>query len=260
MREYWSSSKLADRIRGTEKPFALGIEDWNRWETKAKSKHPIRYWIAEELFDWVQRVVFYIPNKIWDVKYYIVNRWVDQSHALVAHRKHIKPGKWCDLDNRILFCLFDELADYVEIEKANRNVDWYRENHKNPKWWQVGRWRTKTWRNPEAGLDYLRWESNLTDEGEPDHQAQGAVEIMELYNWWTTIYPNRPDPYEVSGWSKYCEERREAGDHFLEERTDEDRERVGVMLDMHTKIEQKYLDEEQEMLIRLIKVRGRLWT
>jgi hypothetical protein len=45
-----------------------------------------------------------------------------------------------------------------------------------------------------------------------------------------------------------------------EEKTPEEKERVSKMLDECHKIEQAYETEDEEMMIRLIKVRHGLWT
>lgn len=264
---YWSCTKFADRIRGTAKPSALDGDGWKKWKQDAKKKHPVRYWIADEGLDHLQDFVMWPVDTLYSVKYYIVNRWIDQSHALVAHPKHIKPGQWMDLDYRILYCLFDELVDFVEIEKAYSNYRWQEEKLKELKWWQGGRWRTRTWRSAEAGIDHLKWEMTLTDEdwiddksqAKPTAQAISAREILELYTWWTESYPNRPDPFDASGWSAHCEDKRERGIGFMETDPLEDREETNKILDKSRLIEEQYKKEDEEMLIRLIKLRGNLW-
>jgi hypothetical protein len=267
MTNYWSCSKFADKIRGSEKPYALSGKDWKAWDAEAKRKHPIRYWIAEEAFDKIQKFLNWPIDKLYNIKYHIVNRWIDESHALVAHPKHIKRGKWRDLDSRILICLFDELVDFVEIEKAYSNYRWSEEKQKGMKWWQVGRWRTRTWRSAEAGLNHLEWEMTLTDEewleedkkheAKPTVQAENAKEIIELYKWWTEVYPNRPEPMKVSGWSAYCDSKSDGIFDIFEK---DDGVDTGPMLDKIREMEKAYEEEDTQMLIRLIKIRGSLWT
>jgi hypothetical protein len=268
MREYWSSTKFADWLRGVKKPLAETANGWKKWDAEAKAKHPIRFWIVEEGFDKIESFIKWPVNKLYDVKYYVVNRWIDQSHALVAHPKHIKPGQYRDFDYRILVCLFDELVDFVEIEKAYSNYRWNEEKQKGMKWWQVGRWRTRTWRSAEAGLAHLEWETTLTDEewiddksqAKPTLQAEVAKETIALYKWWTETYPNRPDPMDESGWSAYCDDKRDRGIEFLEDDPEEDKHDTGAMHDKMREMEKAYDAEDTEMLIRLIKIRGSLWT
>ena len=267
---YWSIGPFADWLRGVDKPHSGTGDEWKKWENEAKAKQPIRYWIVEEGLDYIQNTVMWIPDKLYSLKYYVVNRWIDQSNALVAHPKHIKPGQYMDLGYRILHCMFDELVDFVEIETAYLNYRWDEDKQKGMKWWQVGRWRTRTWRSPEAGIEHLKWQIGLTDEewldddkkheAKPTSQAISAQEILDLYKWWTEIRLKRPDPYDVSGWSAHCEDQRKRGIGFMETDPLEDRAKTKAMLDQHRAIEAEYDREDTEMLIRLIKIRAHLWS
>ena len=273
---YWTCSEFADWLRGTPKGGAKTSEDWDEWYKTASAAHPIRYWIAEEGLDYLQKIVYYIPDKLNDVRYYINNRWVSRSHSLTAHPRDIQPGSWSDVGNRFLPCLFNELVDFVEIEQAWHHVMWddeAREKFKTP-WWRSGWLRWRTWRCPEAGLAHLNWASTLTNEefldddkkseAVPTRQAIAAREIIELYTWWTTTYRNRPDPMDASGWSEYCEVSRAANGGSLSWSSSKDTPEMRKMSDKAhkalRKIEAAYTKEDEQMMIRLIKIRENLWT
>jgi hypothetical protein len=271
---YWTIGKFADWLRGTPKLKCGTSEEWDAWYADAAKAHPIRYWIAEEGLDYLQTIVYYIPDRLNDIRYYINNRWVTRSHALTAHPRDIKPGAWMDVGNRFLPCLFNELVDFVEIEQAWHHCLWSDEARTEFEvpWWRSGWLRWRTWRCPEAGLEYLKWASGLTNkdfikEGEkeePTYQAIAAKEIIELYTWWTVTYPNRPDPYEASGWSAYCEASRLANGGKLSWSSSKDSPEMRKMSDKAhkalRKIEAAYEKEDEAMMIRLIKIRGSLWT
>ena len=270
---YWSCSKFADWIRGTAKLGAGTSEQWDEWRTTAQMKHNSRYWLAEEALDAVQNFVNYPMDKLNDVRYYINNRWVSKSHALTADPRDIRPGSWCDVGNRFLPCLFKELVDFVEIEQAWHHCMWSDEAKTKfaVPWWRSGWLRWRTWRCPEAGLEYLRWAETLTnkdfiEEGEkeePTHQAIAAKEIIELYTWWTTTYRNRPDPYEASGWTNYCELSRLQNGGRLSFSSDKTPEMKAMSDTAHEKLrelEAAYEAEDEAMMIRLIKIRQSLWT
>jgi hypothetical protein len=273
---YWSCSKFADWLRGTAKGGAKTGEGWNEWEDKAKRYNPVRYWLAEEGLDYVQNFVYYIPDKIYAIKYYLNNRWVTRTHALTAHPRDIARGEWCDVGNRFLPCLFNELVDFVEVELAWWHLAWNEEERSkyNMPWWAVGWWRIRTWRCPQAGLDNLEWQRNLRwkeDEvgadfeglGELTPQAVKAQEILDLYTWWTTTYRNRPDPHEASGWSAYCEASRIANNGRLSwgnDKSPELKKMSDKALKSLQKIEANYEKEDEAMMIRLIKIRHGLWT
>ena len=271
--QYWSCTKFADWIRGTKK---LGIgtsEQWDEWNTVAQMKHSFRYWIAEEALDAVQNFVNYPLDKLNDIRYYINNRWVSKSHALTADPRDIKPGNWSDVGNRFLPCLFKELVDFVEIEQAWHHCMWSDDAKTkfDVPWWRSGWLRWRTWRSPEAGMEYLRWASTLTNRDlieedvapEPTYQATSAKEIIELYTWWTVTYRNRPDPYEASGWTAVCEESRAANGgklHFGTEKDPALKKKSDKAHKLLRKIEEAYEKEDEEMMIRLIKIRQSLWT
>jgi hypothetical protein len=274
---YWSCSKFADWVRGTPKLGAGTSEQWDEWDSKAKRYNPIRYWLAEEGLDYVSNVVYFIPDTLHSIKYYINNRWVSRTHSLTAHARDIKPGQWCDVGNRFLPCLFNELVDFVEIELAWWHIAWDDEARKQfqAPWYARGWFRWRTWRNPACGLANLEWQRNLVwneDElldkddpryGKPTFQAIKAQEILDLYTWWTTTYRNRPDAYEASGWTAACEAQREANGGKLSWSTPKDPVLKKAQTKAHKllqKIEADYEAEDEAMMIRLIKVRHGLWT
>ena len=271
---YWTCSKFADWLRGTTKIKAGTSEEWHEWENRAKQAYPIRWWIAEEGLDYVQKFVYYIPDRLNDIRYYINNRWVSRSHALTAHAQDIKPGSWCDVGNRFLPCLFNELVDFVEVEQAWHHCMWNDEAKTKfaVPWYRKGWLRWRTWRCPEAGMEYLKWASTLTNkeflqEGEkeePTYQANIAKEIIELYTWWTVTYRNRPDPYDASGWTDHCEAMRVKypGSFMasLNSKDPADKKASDKAHKLLRKIEAQYEKEDEQMMIRLVKIRGSLWT
>jgi hypothetical protein len=273
---YWSCSKFADWVRGTPKLGAGTSEQWDEWDRKAQGYSKVRYWLAEEGLDYISNVVYFIPDTIYAIKYYINNRWVSRTHSLTAHQRDIKPGNWCDVGNRFLPCLFNELVDFVEVELAWWHIAWDDEARKQfaAPWYARGWFRWRTWRNPACGLANLEWQRKLVwteDEvgedfkglGELTPQAVKAQEILDLYTWWTETYRNRPDAYEASGWTAACEAQREANGGKLSWGTPKDPVIKKAQTKAHKllqKIEADYEAEDEAMMIRLIKVRHGLWT
>ena len=273
---YWSCTPFADWLRGTKKLSAGTSEEWDDWTTAAQIKHNFRYWLAEEALGHIQDFVTAPTRGIYSVKYYINNRWVSRTHSLTAHHRDIAPGKWCDVSNRFLPCLFNELVNFVEIESAWMHIAWGNKEDRakySAPFWASGWSRWRTWRSPQAGIDHLDWAMSLTntdwcepdhpDYGKPTHQAIAAKEIKDLYTWWTTVYPNRPDPHDASGWSEYCNRlREEKGNGWIGITSkNPETEKLGKKaLKLTTKIEAAYTKEDEAMMIRLIKIRDALWT
>jgi len=273
---YWSCSPFADWLRGTNKLSVGTAEEWDDWTTAAQMKHNFRYWLAEEGLSYLQDFVTWPNRKLNDIRYYINNRWVSHSHALTAHARDIQPGSWCDVGNRFLPCLFNELVDFVEIEQAWHHCIWSDEAKTkfNVPWYRSGWLRLRTWRNAEAGMEYLRWAETLTNAefldddkkhlAEPTYQAKAAKEIIELYTWWTVTYRARPDPYDASGWTAYCDAMRVKYPggllSSLNSKDPEDQKASDKAHKLLTKIEKAYTKEDEAMMIRLIKIRESLWT
>jgi hypothetical protein len=275
---YWSCTPFADWLRGTKKLSAGTAEEWDEWTTAAQMKHNFRYWLAEEGLSHLQDFVTWPTRKLYDIKYYINNRYITRTNSLTAHPSDIKPGQWCDVGNRFLPCLFNELVDFVEIELAWWHLAWEGPEERakyNMPWWAVGWWRIRTWRCPQAGLDNLEWQRNLKiddsygvepdseDFGKPTRQAINAQEILDLYKWWTEVYRNRPDPHDASGWTAYCEASRLANGGKLSWNSDKSPELKKMCDKAHKllqKIEAQYEKEDEAMMIRLIKIRNALWT
>lgn len=173
--KYWSSSKFADWIRGTTRITHGTFEEWDDWEALAK-KHSIRYWVAKELLQYLQDVVYFPYDCYRNVRWYLENRFRARTHVLPTR---LKVGQWCDLDMRILHACFEGLVDYVEVELG----------HEGP------------YRDPQRGLDHLKWAKALIyDEswgyrpdsecyGKPAFHAEAAKEAEILYRWWKA----RPD-------------------------------------------------------------------
>jgi hypothetical protein len=279
---YWTCSKFADWLRGTPKLKMGTSEEWAEWTDAAQAKSKFRYWLADDALTFAQDVFMYIPDKIYAVKYYINNRYITRTHALTAHPRDIKPGEWCDVGNRFLPCLFNELQDFVEVELAWHHLVWNSEERAKYKapWYNFGWFRVRGWRCKQAGLDNLEWQRKLTwsqDEvaegstslGKPTQQAITAQEILDLYNWWTVIRPARPDAYDASGWTALCEARRERrkaeGKDYglfasLSDKTPAEKKASNKAMKLLHKIEADYEKEDDNMLIRLIKIRRGLWT
>jgi hypothetical protein len=274
---YWSCSRFADWLRGTPKLKAGTSDEWEDWRKAAVSAHRFRYWLAEEALDHIQDFVTWPVRKIYDVKYYINNRWVTRTHSLTAHPRDIKPGQWSDVGDRFLPCLFNELVDFVEVELAWWHIAWSDKNERqkyNAPFWATGWFRWRTWRSAKAGLDNLNWQRNLVwkeeelgadspDIGKPTRQAINAQEILDLYKWWTETHCNRPDAHEASGWSAHCERLREAtgGSIFSNRGVSKELKKEGEKaLKLCHKIEEGYRQEDEAMMIRLIKIRDSLWT
>ena len=248
------------------KPYAATMKEWREWRKRAKSEEPFRYWLNETVPEFLSNIWTTVTKPFNDLRYWIRCRFFDKYHML---NTGLKPG-YADCDTRMLHGMFNLLVDYIEVEKAWMHVVFdkdERAKRKHP-WWSHGLTRFKAFRDVAAGLAYLNWEMSLDDPKldeyeRSDTQAASAREQLAIYNWWKQIRPNRPDPYDASGWTDYCEKTRNgSGNHFPwdDERTPEEEIESRIALDKLQAIEKSYDDEDEEYLIRLIRIRKSLWT
>jgi len=233
---YWACSKVSNWIRGNTKPGALSWGEWDTWHKLAKKKHPLRYWMAEEGLTILQDIVYLPSDIIYTIRIYIKNRFIDKIHYI---RTGLKPGEYYDLDYRILNGLFYELVEFVESEQAHLMKVYEKERN----------YKFINGRCVRAGLDYLNWACNLRldenygltkddkDYGKLTDQAKTAYKILKLYNWWKNR-SNRLDPHDVFS-------KEKDGKYYYRE---------------IQKLEEAYEQEDTKMLIKLIKIRGSLWT
>lgn len=279
MRNYWTCSKFADWLRGTATLNSGTSEEWSQWRKDAKLAHPFRFWLTEEALGKLDDYWNYIPGKISGVRYYIDNRFLAKTHALTST---LSRGQWHEFEERLLHSTFDSFVDFIEIETAWNHCMWNEDAQKkfNMPWWR-GQWYTRwfrRWRCAEAGVAHLEWEMTLKYEdewmkkkdplyGKPTHQAAAAKEKWALYYWWKFVRPHRADPSDYCGWSQYCDDRREAAkaagnesDWVFGTSSKKDKKRSGELLEAMRKLEEQYDNEDEEMLIRLIKLRKSLWT
>jgi hypothetical protein len=239
---YWSNSWLADFIRGEKKPYALPWEEWDKWRDEQKKKRPIRFWISDKLLNKIQNFIYFPCDVYYTIKIYIKNRYIDKVHYL---NTGLAPGQYYEIDTRIIHGLFNELVDFVEVELAWKHLIFTKYS---------GFWERFIFkRSSELGLEYLNWAASLVyDEsyglsrkdikyGKPTLQAESSKEIIELYNWWKNR-PYRPDPYDVIQYNK------------------ENKKEKAIAYKKINKIESDYEKEDEKMLIKLIKIRGSLWS
>lgn len=276
---YWSNGKLADWIRGTKKPGALGWGEWDDWDKAAKEAHPIRYWLVEEFLDGLQNIIYKPSDTLHAIVYWINRRFIDKSHII---RTGLKRGDWHETEEKILHGMFEELVTFVEVQKAH--MSWHRaldDRPANDKFvpWTEKNWFTRNltnWGSEYYGVQYLLWEITLTQgesyQLEPDNpacglptmQAESALEQLDLYVWWKYIRPMRPDPMDDSGYSEYFDDmRKKYGGGFsclMDKENDEEKARQQACSKLCQIAEEAYDKEDTDNLIRLIKIRKSLWT
>ncbi len=218
----WNSTKLADFIRGEAKPYALQLGEWGDYYNDLRKRKPIRYWITEILFVKIQNIICWPFRFFTSIRYYIRNRWIYQTHLI---KTGLSPGNYYDLDHRILFGVFTELVDFVEIELAHLSLFNY-----------TTQYTFKNRRCVQAAYDYFEWTNSLTEEWDLPLK-QNMQTVKELYEWWTIDRPLRQDTSSINSLSH--------GPKYFK---------------LISTLENKYYQEDTDKLVILIKIRQHLWS
>lgn len=247
---YWSCSRFAAWILSlvdVVKPYAETSEGWDNWNAKTAQQHPLIYNMVEDWLDKIQDIVMY-PYDVYDYLNTRLRMRFIKQHYLID--TGLDKWEWQDTQDRMLHGLFSLLVDFVELEKTNMQR-W------NPEYPKIKRGT----RSREHGLAYLEWEMTLEYENHYTRQAIAAKNVYDLYIWWKDVRPNRPDPYEISGWSAFCDRREASSGMFRFDNMDDDERKLSKQYrEKLDAIQESYEDEDEEMMIKLIKIRQDLWT
>jgi len=141
----------------------------------------------------------------------------------------LKKG-WTDRDNIMLHANFQILVDFVEQEHPFKIIDW-----------------------------------NFNDA-----HINAAKEIRYLYHWWTKSRPNRTDPFdslkknEMPDWKErskpvYADDGKTI-DHYVFISDPPGYQKYKDVSKKSHKLDMKWEAEDQDNLIRLIKIRRFLWV
>ena len=220
---------------------ARSSEDWGAWKKEMKEKYPIRYFLNNEFestFVWPITMPLLRATE-W-VKYRTIRRYHIVSTGM-------KPG-YSDVTERMLHVNFNMLKDFVEIEKAHM-WDWSGEQPKME----------------QPGVSHLIWEIGLdADNSINNQQSANALEQYELYNWWTNIRPFRVDSFETPEHKAYWKLRDEiygSDCFFCEDKdTPELKKAQKAAYELSDTLDKQYSKEDEDNLIRLMKIRQSLWT
>lgn len=130
---------------------------------------------------------------------------------------------WCDKDEILLHATFQLLVDFVEQEKPDQIIDWNSDDlHK------------KAWK-----------------------------EIKSLYKWWKNTRPNRKSPLNDKKIKHPSLKFEKVPGKDLSKMIEPDKKKYSKYyqaLKKTQKLEQKWEEEDQNNLHRLIDIRKFLWT
>lgn len=243
---YWSHgcvSKLTAKWLGAPpRPTFATMEEWHEFDKNQTKNYHLQDMIEDALGK-LQNVCMFPADVYHAIRVYIRNRFIYKVHVL---QTGLDRGEWYDYDCRLLHGMFESFVQFIEQEQT---------------------------------LDSLKWELDLTEDcywlppeerasdpafGKPTDQAIAAKEKMALYTWWKETRPARVDGYEASGYKKWSAETKEDDDGifaaFIDDGDTVKKETRSALYKKWREIDEQYDQEDEEMMIRLIRVRHKCWT
>jgi len=240
------------------KPSAKTLTEWRIYHNNFEQEHPYVNKVID-IIEALESITVYIPNKLEKLRCYIKNKYFKKYHYL---KSDLKPHEYYDLDTRMLHGLFNELVNFVEIECAHMSIVFDKPAKKKYKlpFYASTRYGFlfPEVKSAQAGLDYIEFQYLSSND-------ESYNKILELYNWWKNIRPIRKDPYDsddIEQFYKAMELKYKTKIRILEDDVLSEEERK-FLRNLYKKIrEQEALqyEEDTNMLIDLIKIRGYLWT
>lgn len=240
-------------------PGSMTTKGWRLFDAEYKEKAPIRYWFAHTF---KYSALMPIKWKYDNICYWIRYRTFERYHIIDTG---LSPGYY-DTRTQILHVNFNILKEFVEVEQAWSRYHWSDEYNNTASWFEkhMPFYRVfKPFRRPDLGVAHLEWAATLDDPSLPphercDHQAVSAREILVLYKWWVQERPARKEveylPYDDQGKGLMG-----CFDEDFNEDAEDYKAHIESM-NKATKQEEDWNNEDEEMLIRLMKVRTSLWT
>jgi hypothetical protein len=202
-----------------DKPLAASMDGWKDWHEENKKKYPIRYFLQETLP--VKSKKYYNRLIGWPIsKFY----WGIKYRFIPKHQYHfintgLKPNYY-EIDTRILHGCFNLFKEFYEYQLVNSHIDWeHDEQHK------------EIWN-----------------------------EMSTIYNWW--LWYNNDREKELKPYPKIPKEQDSLYFIFSDR---ERKNRNPILLEWdkvseeNFKTKESWEKQEEEMFIRLIKIRRHLW-
>lgn len=245
-------------------PSSATADGWIEFDEKFKKEAPIRFFITHGI---PIKTWWRIKHRVRDGIYWVKYRTVHKYHIVDSG---LQPGYY-DISEVMLHANFNMLVEYVENECAHMHVIWEKDLRRNlygwkrflPWFFRSNCAKRKEYAR-EYGLAHLDWAASLDDPslGEyerSDHQAQAAREIRSLYIWWTEERPNRRELESPVTNEKY-EHVMELGSQKWQKENPELYKQWVQYIKDQSELDQSWHNEDEAMLIRLMKIRLSLWS
>lgn len=244
---YYNLVEFIEKYFFPFKPVAGTSDEWKKYKETCMKDHRVKYFFIVQITDYLATgYIFY--RKIFEFYKFIRYR-INPNVQYHKINTGLKPG-YHEIDERLLYGCFSLLVYFVDREKAYDQRMWYDDNKK-----KISFFEEFNFRDPEAGLRYITREAALNKTASLTDTEKLWREVYELYVWWKVTRPARLPAEERSGW-----ESTRGLFPTTKNRTKKQQKKISTALNRMALIERQYTNEDTKMLVKLIKIRGSLWS
>lgn len=203
-------------------PVAATTEEWDNWKNINKVYYPIRYFLQQTAPIFLGKWFTRLISKpINDFRWNIIYRLVRKHQYQIIRPRTLKPNYY-DQDIRILHCVMECFTEFMET--SIHHVDW---------------------------------------EGTSPEYKHVYEEMQEIYAWWKYKWPSRDVlTIDADRLEKLPKLPKEWGFMpMLNEKYNNEpiiKEWIRIS-DLHQESKRLWINQENEMLIHIIKIREYLW-
>lgn len=213
----WSKYNALESAMFSDEPKG---KTWEDWHAHVKEMHPVKYWFAETVPDFVRYHIWLpIVKPIKNTHYWLVSHLVpSRRYHMLDLRQQYKNQAcyrygWADVPEKMLYAMFNLLGEYLNKEEPVDLALHY------------------THEQIEADM-YLK------------AQQEAFEEANAIYYWWTVARHEE---------NAFC-------DQLFDDYNKAPKEDKNELRLKWEKQEQAYEDKIDEMVARLMKIRRTLWT
>ena len=211
------------------------VDEFDDWETELRKKYPVRYAVAEAIslcFKPLRTAKRKLNNAYWWVQYR-----VNPKHKYTTIKlKKLEPGYY-DEDALLFYAMFEIFETFMKRQLTDPQIVWEYDEGCFPDWML------------EDDLEGVKKEIKSRNDR--------WKEMKDIYDWWVDVYPNREStlpeyPTLPKEWGALA---------CLGRKYDDEKEMIEYkrIINIHIKAEDEWEKEDEEMMIRLVKIQSSLW-
>ena len=205
-----------------DKPIALTLDEWDEWDAKTKKKYPIKWFFLETIPGFINKHIIWKYDHIIFQKLYwgFIYRFVPKHQYHIIRPSTLEPGYHNEYD-LILHSSFHILVEFMEFEQEHGCINWQATKEHSEFWDEANR-LIYWWKH----IRTVRSDWMDRDYPFPDG-PKGSDNVWVLRDKYQ-------DTIEYKNWSKIA--------------------------DIQRKMEEQFEKDDENYLIRLMKIRMFLWN